>query len=147
VCDLGLVSKEVRCGLRVSDIYSMASSTDKHGSLEQTLQQENVMITPSLVPKRVCTRTVRKGRVMFTSFGGCKFHCEHNCHFGWQKPSALRRQRSPRSPPSVCSRFMGELPSQLFVLNNQDQSSESHLVGTSSRGGLGLKLTKAPNAY
>jgi len=47
----------------------------------------------------------------------------------------------------VCSKFKGELPSQLFVFNNQDQSSESHLMNTSSRGGLGLKPTKASNAY
>ena len=42
---------------------------------------------------------------------------------------------------------MGELLRELFILNKQDQSPEIHLVKTSSRGGLELKLTKAPNAY
>ena len=41
------------------------------------------------------------------------------------------------------SKLMGELPSELFISNNKDQNFEGHSMNTSSRGGLGLKLTKA----
>jgi len=78
VYNLSLLSKPVRGELRVLDSYSMASSTDKNGSLELALHRENGMITPSLVPERVCTILVRKRRVMFTSFGKGKFYREHN---------------------------------------------------------------------
>ena len=87
VWNLSSVSHSLRCGMRVLESYFIASGTNEHCSQEQNVHRVNVMITPSLVPKRLCTRTVRKRRFMFTSVGKWKFHREHN---PWGDKSRMR---------------------------------------------------------